>query len=57
VEALKLESLRRPPAADLPKTLRSIQSGPVRYGTPSVPHPKLHMCRACRNKGITVRSG
>ena len=36
VEALKLESLRRPPAADLPKALRSIQSGPVRYGTSSV---------------------
>ncbi|KAL0043616.1 hypothetical protein WJX79_009963 [Trebouxia sp. C0005] len=30
VEALKLDSLRRPPPADLPKALRSIQSGPVR---------------------------
>lgn len=38
VEALKLASLRRaPPPADLPKALRSIQSGPVRSteGRPS----------------------
>ncbi|DBA73522.1 TPA: hypothetical protein ACH3X1_011544 [Trebouxia sp. C0004] len=30
VEALKLDSLRRPPPADLPKALRSIKSGPAR---------------------------
>ena len=50
VEALKLDSLSRPPTADLPKALRSIQSGPVRYGTPLVQYPKLHMCRECCSK-------
>lgn len=57
VEALKLDSLRRPPPADLPKALRSIQSGPVRYGMSSGQHPKLHMCRENCIKGITTRSG
>ena len=52
VEALKLASLRRaPPPADLPKALRSIQSGPVRYGASSMQDPKLHMCREYCNKG------
>lgn len=55
VEALKLDSLRRPPGADLPKALRSIQSGPVRYGMSSVQHPKLHMCRECCSKCTTIR--
>ncbi len=56
-EALKLHSRRTHPAADLPKALRSIQSGPVRYGMPSVQHPMLHMCRGYCNKGRTIASG
>ena len=55
VEAFKLDSISKPPNADLPKALRSLQSGPVRYGPSSVQDPKLHMFshRECCGKPIT----